>query len=220
MKIFLDTANIDEMDHIKKWGIIEGVTTNQKIFLNEKGINFEDRVLDICKKFPSKPISVESNGTTLDKILNDARTFVKLSSNIVPKVPMLSDGTGLEAVSILTEEGIKTNVTAMMNFNQLMLATMAGATFVSLFYNRSKDAGEDAIKIVNDFQNWKKMNNYSTELIVGSVRYPKDVGDVAIAGSDIVTIPYKIIKEMPFHKKTQETLEEFDKAWKDFLSND
>lgn len=218
MKIFLDTANIEEIDHIKKWGVIEGITTNQKIFLNEKGVNFEDRILEICERFPTKPISVESNGTTLDEILKDARSFVKLASNIVPKVPMVPDGTGLEAVSILSKEGIKTNVTAMMSLNQLMLATLAGATYVSLFYNRSKDAGEDAIKIVRDYKNWKKENNFSAELIAGSIRHPNDVRDIAIEGADIITIPYKIIKEMPFHKKTQETLEEFDKAWKDFLS--
>ena len=161
---------------------------------------------------------MESNGITLDEILSDARKFVKLSSNVVAKVPMTGDGIGLEAISILSKEGIPINVTVMMNLNQLMLATKAGATYVSLFYNRAKDSGEDPIKIIQDYKKWKLAYNYSTKLIAGSIRHPNDVSDIAVAGADIITIPYKILIQMPFHKKTQETIEEFDKAWKEFMN--
>ena len=218
MEIFLDTANIDEIDHILKWGIVDGVTTNQKIFLNEKGVNFEGRVLDICKRLGKKPVSVESNGTKLDEIIRDARTFSKIAPNVVPKIAMSSDGVGLEAINTLSKEGIPINVTVMMNLNQLILATKAGATYVSLFYNRAKDAGEDPLKIIREYSNWTKEHNYSTKLIAGSIRHPNDVQQIAAAGAHIITIPYKIIKEMPFHKKTQETIEEFDKAWKEFMN--
>lgn len=217
MEIFLDTANINEISQILKWGIIDGITTNQKIFLNEKGIDFKARIKDICKLVEERPVSVESNGSTLEKILRDARTFSKIADNVVPKVPMTKDGSGLEAVSILSKEGIKTNVTLMMNFNQLMLATKAGATYVSLFYNRAKDAGEDAVGIIKDITNWINFNKYKTKLIVGSIRKPDDVMDAARAGAHVITIPYKIIITLPFHKKTEETIEEFDKAWKEFL---
>lgn len=218
MEIFLDTANVDEIRHIVRWGIVDGVTTNQKIFLNEKGVDFETRVRTICDLVRDKPVSVESNGKTLQEILDDARKFNKIAKNVVVKVAMTKDGIGLEAVEILSDEGIKTNVTVMMNFNQLMLATKAGATYVSLFYNRAKDAGEDGLKIISDITRWIEKNNYSTRLIVGSIRQPDDVAQAAIAGGHIITIPYKILIAMPFHKKTEETIEEFDKAWQEFLS--
>lgn len=218
MKIFLDTANIDEIQHIEKWGIMDGVTTNQKIFLNEKGVDFKTRVKEICELLGDRPVSVESNGKTLEDIVKDGREFSKISKNIVAKVPMIKDGSGLESLKILSSEGIKTNTTVMMTFNQLMLATKAGATYVSLFFNRSKDAGEDAIKIVKDITDWINLNGYKTKLIVGSIRKTKDVADAAIAGAHIVTIPYKILVDMPFHEKTEETIKEFDIAWQEFNS--
>ena len=219
MEIFLDTANVDEIEHILKWGIIDGVTTNQKIFLNEKGVDFKNRVEKICHMLENKPVSVESNGKKLQELLDDARNFSKIAKNVVAKVPMTRDGIGLEAVKILASEGIKTNVTVMMNFNQLMLATKAEATYVSLFFNRAKDSGEDAISIVRNITNWINSNNYKTKLIVGSIRSPEDVSNAAVAGAHIITIPYKILIEMPFHKKTEETIEEFDKAWQEFLTH-
>ena len=219
MEIFLDTANVDEIKHIVKWGIIDGITTNQKIFLNEKGTNFKTRIKKICDIMKSRPVSVESNGKTLQEMLDDARNFSKIAKNIVVKVPMIKDGTGLEAVKILSAQGIKTNVTVMMNFNQLMLATKAGATYVSLFFNRAKDAGEDAISTVKNVTNWINSNNYQTKLIVGSIRNPNDVAEAAVAGAHVITIPYKILIALPFHKKTEETIEEFDKAWQEFLVN-
>lgn len=217
VEIFLDTANINEISHILRWGVIDGVTTNQKIFLNEKGTDFKTRAKEICELLGKKPVSIESNGSTLKEILDDARLYTKISDNVIAKVPMTKDGIGLEAVSILSKEGIKTNVTVMMNFNQLMLATKAGATYVSLFYNRAKDAGEDAISTIKNITNWINSNHYKTKLIVGSIRKPDDVADASNAGAHVITIPYKIMTSMPFHQKTEETIEEFDKAWKEFL---
>jgi transaldolase len=217
MEIFVDTANIEEIKHIMKWGIADGVTTNQKIFLNEKGVNFKSTIKEICDLMEDKPVSVESNGKTLHDILEDARSYAKIAKNVVAKIAMTKDGVGLEAVKILNKEGIKTNVTVMMNFNQLMLATKAGADYASLFYNRAKDAGEDAITTVSNFMKWINSNNYKTKLIVGSIRNPDDVMYAAVAGAHIITIPYKILTAMTFHKKTDETIEEFDKAWQEFL---
>ncbi len=218
MEIFLDTANITEISHILRWGIVDGITTNQKIFQNEKGVDPLTRVQEICKMVYPRPVSVESNGTSLEEILSDARKFSKISDNVVAKVAMTGNGNGLEAISILSGEGIKTNCTIMMNLNQLILATKAGATYASLFYNRAKDSGEDPIQTIKQFTSWNCSNGYKTRLIVGSIRSLNDVSNVAAAGADIITIPYKIMMSMPYHKKTEETIQEFDMAWKDFLS--
>lgn len=216
MKIFLDTANIEEIDEILQWGVVDGVTTNQKIFLNEKGVNFEDRIKEICDRLETKPVSVESNSSNLDDILEDSRNFSKIAKNVVPKIAMTPDGIGLKAIHILSTENIHINATVMMSFNQLMLATKAGASYVSLFYNRAKDAGEDPIITIKRFVDWTTKNKLSTKLIVGSIRHPNDIEEAISAGAHIVTIPYKILKEMPFHQKTVETIQEFDKAWHDF----
>ena len=133
---------------------------------------------------------------------------------------MLADGSGLEAVSILSREKIPTNVNVMMNLNQLILATKAGATYVSLFYNRAKDSGEDPVKIIQEYVKWVSRNNFSTKLIAGSIRNIKDVEDIAAAGAHIITIPYDIMLKLPYHKKTEETIKEFDAAWNKFLAKD
>jgi len=218
MKIFLDSASVDELKFFKSWGIIDGVTTNQKIFLKEKGTDFKTRIIELCSIAGDLPVSVESNASDLDTMLNDARNFSKLAPNVVPKIPMITDGLGLQAVSILAKENIPTNVTVMMNLNQLILASKAGATYVSLFYNRAKDAGENPTLIIENYKKWTSQNNYPTKLIVGSIRNPIDVEDAAISGADIITITPEILKQLPYHKKTEETLKEFDDAWQEFLS--
>ena len=108
----------------------------------------------------------------------------------------------------------------MMNLNQLILATKAGATYVSLFYNRAKDSGEDPVKIIQEYVKWVSRNNLSTKLIAGSIRHIKDVEDIAAAGAHIITIPYDIMLQLPYHKKTEETIKEFDAAWNKFLATD
>jgi transaldolase len=147
MEIFLDTANTDEIDEILNWGIIKGVTTNQKIFLKEKGCNFEEQSKKILKMVEPYPVSLEGPNN-LDELLDTAREYGKWGKNVVIKVPMLEDGSGLIAVKILEGEGIKTNVTAMMSVNQTFLAIEAGASYASLFYNRIRDSGVDPVEVV------------------------------------------------------------------------
>ncbi|MCX6666455.1 MAG: hypothetical protein NT038_10450 [Euryarchaeota archaeon] len=117
----------------------------------------------------------------------------------------------------MEKEGIKTNVTAMMNVNQTMLAAAAGATYASLFFNRIRDGGVDPIEVVKQYRAFIDQGDYKTKLIVGSIRKPNDVIEIASANPHVITIPHKIMKQMPFHEKTVETLKEFDKAWEEFL---
>ena len=215
MEIFLDTANTNEISEILEWGIIRGITTNQKIFLKEKGCNFEEQSKIILKMVDPHPVSLEGPNN-LDELLVTAREYSKWGKNVVIKVPMLADGSGLKAVKNLESEGIKTNVTAMMSVNQAFLAIAAGASYASLFFNRIKDSGSNPIEVVKQSRAIIDKGGFKTKLIVGSIRDPNDVVEIASANPHIITIPYKILKQMPYHERTVSTLEEFEKAWEEF----
>jgi transaldolase len=215
MEIFLDTANTDEISEILQWGIIKGITTNQKIFLKEKGCNFEEQSKKILKMVFPHPVSLEGPNN-LDELLNTAMEYSKWGENVVIKVPMLADGSGLKAVRILETQGIKTNVTAMMSVNQALLAIEAGASYASLFFNRIKDSGDNPFEVVKQSRAIIDNGGFKTKLIVGSIRSPNDVIEIASANPHVITIPYKILKQMPYHQATVSTLEEFDKAWDEF----
>ena len=217
MEIFLDTANTNEISEILEWGLIKGVTTNQKIFLKEKGCNFEEQSKIILKMVEPLPVSLEGPNN-LDELITEAEKYSKWGKNVVIKVPMLADGSGLKAVKILEGKGIKTNVTAMMTVNQAMLAITAGASYASLFFNRIRDSGSDPIDVVRKSRDIIDSGDFKTKLIVGSIRSPSDVIEIASANPHVITIPYKILKEMPYHERTVSTLEEFEKAWEEFKS--
>jgi len=217
MEIFLDTANTDEIKEILEWGIIKGVTTNQKIFLKEKGCNFEEQSKIILKMVEPYPVSLEGPNQ-LDELLKTADEYNQWGKNVVIKVPMLPDGAGVKAAHILEEQGIKTNVTAMMDLNQAFLAINAGASYASLFFNRIRDSGGDPVEIVKQAKAVIDEGRYKTKLIVGSIRSPDNVAEIITTNTNVVTIPYKILKQMPYHERTVSTLEEFDKAWEEFKS--
>ena len=216
-EIFLDTASLDECKELSKWGLADGVTTNQKIFLSEGGVDFKKRVLDICRVVDG-PVSVETTTSTEADLIEEAREYASWDRRVVVKVAMTADGKGLKVVHRLAKEGIRTNMTLMMTYNQLIMAAKAGATYVSLFYNRSKEAGEDPVKIIRDFVSTARESGLKAKIIVGSIRTPEDVASAFAAGAHIVTIPTKILRQMPFNKRTEETREEFDRAWQEFLA--
>jgi transaldolase len=218
MEIFLDTASLKEIQEIIRWGIISGVTTNQKIFLAEKGCNFKKRVREILTLVDG-PLSVEltkTDGTDEDMIQEAVEYSSWNSKNITIKVPMFGDGRGLKIITQLRKRKVKTNATALISVNQVMLAAKTGATYASIFFNRVKDAGEDAERVVRESRALLDRMDTSTKIIVGSIRNPEDIAQAAIAGAHIVTVPYKILTQMPFHKKTEETITEFDRAWQEF----
>jgi len=215
-KIFIDSTNIKE---IKKWNtrnICYGVTTNQKLFVSEKTQNFKKTIIEICQVAPV-PVSVElTTHQSPSLMVQEAKKFAFWHKNIVVKVPMTTDGMGLEVLYKLKKLHIKTNATIMVTFEQLLLACLAGATYVSIFFNRSKDAGYDPIEIIKRTRNFIDTGNFKTQIIAGSIRKPQDVGDAFAAGADIVTITPKVLDEMLSESMTQKTIEEFDSAWKEF----
>ena len=218
MELFLDTASVKEIREILPWGIITGVTTNQKIFSVEKGINFKDRVFEILS-LVNGPLSVELTNTagSDDDLVMEAVEYSGWNAkNIVIKVPMFGDGRGLRIVNRLRERNIKTNVTCLITTNQVLLAAKAGATYASIFFNRVRDVGLDAVKTIQESMRIIREGDLSTKIIVGSIRKPEDVHEIAVAGPHVITIPYKVLVQMPFHQKTEDTIKEFDHAWLEF----
>lgn len=215
--IFLDTASAVEIREFLSKGIGDGVTTNQKIFLSEGNVNFKRRVLEICSMKRTWPVSVETTTKGFEELVAEAEEYASWHKNVVVKVAMDKDGIGLKVVKKLRDENIRTNMTVMMTFNQLYLAAKAGATYVSLFFNRARDAGLDPVKTIHQIVPVLEKSS-EARLIVGSIRKPDDVEEIVSAGAHIATVTPKVLNAMPFHPKTDETIKEFDDAWKEFVA--
>jgi len=217
-EVFIDTASVDELITWQKRGIVAGVTTNQKIFLTEGSIDFKQRVHAICDVMPTVPVSIELTSRGAESMTAEAIGYAGWRPNIVIKVPVTADGVGLQVIKVLSRAGLATNATLMMTAEQLILATCAGATYVSLFFNRAKDAEEDPCLEIARARRFIDAGRHPAKIIAGSIRRPKDVGEAFDAGADIVTVPPKILEAILNHPKTAETAREFDAAWEEFLT--
>ncbi len=198
MKIFIDTANINEIKEANTWGIIDGVTTNPSLIAKE-GRDLQEVINEICS-IVDGPISAEVISLECDKMVEEAMELVKLHKNIVIKIPMCIEG--LKAVKILTEKGIKTNVTLIFSSQQALLAAKAGATYVSPFVGRLDDIGAIGAELISEIANIFEVHNIQTEIISASIRNPIHVSECAMAGSDIATIPFKVLEQMAKHPLT------------------
>src|SRR5659263_263240 len=210
MKIFIDTANIEEIKAANEWGIIDGVTTNPTLVAKE-GKDFKSMVNQILS-IVDGPISVEVISTDSEGMVKEALVMSKWSKNIVIKIPMIPDG--LKVVKILNEKGIKTNVTLVFSVNQALLAAKAGATYVIPFIGRLDDIGHDGMQIIRDMVQIYKLYDFKTEIIVASVRHPLHVIESAKIGAHVATIPYSVIEKMFKHPLTDIGLEKFLNDWK------
>lgn len=213
MKLFIDTANINEVKEINEWGVISGVTTNPSLIAKE-GKDFKEVVKEIAD-IVDGPISAEVISLDKDGMLQEARELAKIHPNIVIKIPMTAEG--LKAVKILSKEGIKTNVTLIFSANQALLAALAGASYVSPFIGRLDDISNDGMKIVEDIVQIFDFHNIKTEIIAASIRHPIHVLEAAKAGAHIVTIPYKVFLQMLNHPLTDIGIEKFLKDWEGFI---
>ena len=209
MELFIDTANLDEIKEIARWGVIRGVTTNPKIFSKEV-VDLRTRVEEILRVVPG-PLSLEVTTNDLDEMIVEAQKYASWSPHVVVKVPM--GPAGLEAVTVLKAEGIKTNVTAIMAVNQAMLAAQAGATYASIFYSRINDIGHDGLDVIRQSAALFKQGRFATKIIVGSIRLLTQITDAALAGADIITVPYKFFSRLASHPQTDKTIQEFLEAW-------
>ena len=212
MKIFIDTANIDEIRDASTLGVIDGVTTNPSLIAKE-GKKLEDVIGEICSLVDG-PISGEIKATTTkwEDMVAEGKEIAKFHKNMVVKIPMTKDG--LIAVKELTKMGIKTNVTLIFSVNQALLAAKAGATYVSPFVGRLDDISEDGIQLIYDIVNVFTNYDIETEIIAASIRHPMHVVECAKAGADIATIPYKVIMQMIKHPLTDQGIEKFVNDYK------
>lgn len=214
MKIFIDTANVEEIKRVAKWGILDGVTTNPSLIAKE-GRKLKDVIEEICV-IVDGPISAEVISLEADKMVEEGRELSKLHKNIVIKIPMCEEG--LKAVSILAKEGIRTNVTLIFSAQQALLAAKAGASFVSPFMGRLDDIGNAGIVVIQDIAEIFEIYGIETEIIAASIRTPMHVLDCAKAGANISTIPYKVLMQMLKHPLTdagiQKFLDDYNKSQK------
>ncbi|CCQ93856.1 putative transaldolase [[Clostridium] ultunense Esp] len=210
MKLFIDTANIDEIREVNEWGVICGVTTNPSLIAKE-GRNFKEVIEEITNMVDG-PISAEVISLEKEGMVEEARDLAKIHPNIVIKIPMTKEG--LKAVKVLSKEGIKTNVTLVFSPNQALLAAKAGATYVSPFIGRLDDIGNEGMNIIYDIVQIFDTHVIDTEIIAASIRHPIHVVEAAKAGAHIATIPYKVFLQMLSHPLTDIGIEKFLKDWK------
>lgn len=209
MKLFIDTANTEEIKLANELGVISGVTTNPSLIAKE-GKDFKS-VIDEITSIIDGPISAEVISLTADKMVEEAIPLSKISKNIVIKIPMCAEG--LKAVKKLSEMGIKTNVTLIFSSGQALLAARAGATYVSPFLGRLDDIDCDGLSLISDIADIFSVQNIKTEIIAASIRNPFHVTESAKLGADIATVPYKIIMQLIKHPLTDIGIEKFLKDW-------
>lgn len=212
MKIFADTANVEDIKQINELGIIDGVTTNPTLVARE-GKDWESVEKQICE-IVDGPVSAEVTASEASAMVEQARVLSKWAGNIVVKIPMTAEG--LKAVKVLSQEGIKTNVTLVFSAMQGLLAAKAGATYVSPFLGRLDDIGADGVELVQKLRQIFDNYGYRTEIIAASIRNYQHVEQVALAGCDIATIPAKILAKLWKHPLTDQGLVAFEKDWAEF----
>lgn len=209
MKLFIDTANVDEIRSAAELGVICGVTTNPSLIAKE-GKVFEDVIKEITT-IVDGPISAEVVAADAAGMVAEARELAKIHKNIVIKIPITLEG--LKAVKILSADDIHTNVTLIFSPAQALLAAKAGATYVSPFIGRLDDISDNGMHVIEDIAEIFDIHGIKTEIIAASVRGPQDVTDAAKCGAHIATVPYKVILQMIRHPLTDNGIERFMKDW-------
>lgn len=210
MKIFIDTANIEEIQEAASWGVLDGVTTNPTL-VAKTGKGFDEVTKEILK-IVDGPISLEALSQDTQGIIKEARNLSKIHKNVVVKVPVTKEG--LAAVKVLSREGVKTNVTLVFSANQALLSAKAGATYVSPFVGRLDDKSQDGMNLVEDILTIFRNYSIKTEVIVASIRNPIHVLRAALMGAHIATIPFAVLKSLFNHPLTDIGIKRFLDDWK------
>lgn len=213
MQVFLDSADYQEIENWLDEGVIDGVTTNPSIMFKDGVYDLEEGARRLCRLLDSRPVSVEVTTNDHDEMMKQARTFAQWAPNVVVKIPVVNEygESCLGVIHALTCEGIAINTTAILSFNQAMLAAKAGATYVSIFAGRVADEGNDPSAVIRNVRRWLDEWGYAAKIIVGSIRTAMDIQNAALAGAHIVTIPPQFLPKMVDHKYSRETVRQFNR---------
>lgn len=209
MKLFLDTANFEEIQEINGWGVLDGVTTNPSLAAKE-GQQFSEMIAAICAEVDGD-VSAEVVSTETDGMLAEAEQLSAIAENVVVKLPLIP--AGLAACRALTDRGIRTNVTLCFSPSQAILAAKAGATYVSPFLGRMDDISNDGMALLSDICEIFRVQGYTTEVLAASLRSPQHVAQSALAGADVATLPSSVFRQMVKHPLTDIGLERFLADW-------
>src|ERR671918_528100 len=209
MKLFLDTADIEEIRTAARWGILDGVTTNPTLY-GKVGGSYED-ILRQISDLTSGPVSAEVVAEDVEGMLSEGRAFAKLAPNIVVKVPMSEEG--LEAISRFAEEGIKTNCTLIFSANQGLLAAKAGASLLSPFVGRLDDINQDGMIVIRELAEIFAIHEIEAEVLAASIRNPVHMTQAALAGAHVATLPFKVLQQMVHHPLTDKGIVQFKADW-------
>jgi transaldolase len=209
MKIFLDTAEIDEIRTAARWGVLDGVTTNPSLYAKVGG-SYESILAEVCR-ITSGPVSAEVISDDVEGMLEEGRKFAKIAPNIVVKVAMSENG--LEAISRFADEGIRTNCTLIFSANQGLLAAKAGATLISPFVGRLDDINQDGMIVIRELAEIFAIHEIEAQILSASIRHPLHVTQSALAGAHIATVPFKILQQMVHHPLTDKGIAIFKADW-------
>lgn len=211
MEIFIDSADLSEIEKWLKLGIADGVTTNPSIMFKDGVYDMEKGAKEIASLIHPRPISVEVTTNDLDEMVTQAQQFASWAPNIVVKIPQVTQD-GIPCYGVIRElesEGIKVNATVAMSFSQVVLAAKVGATYISIFGGRVADEGGSAPELIGKAVNWLERWKYKSKIIVGSIRGVIDIQEAALAGAHIITIPPQFLTRMADHKYTRATVAQF-----------
>ena len=215
MRFFLDTANLEEIRTATAWGVIDGVTTNPSLVAKEGDIAFHDQVRAIADVVAG-PVSAEAVSLEGEAMLGEGRQLAALSPHVVVKIPMTPEGMGV--VRALSREGRATNVTLVFSVNQALLAAAAGATYVSPFVGRLDDIGQDGMGLVREIVLAFRAAAVTTKVLAASIRHPRHVAEAAFAGADVVTLPFKVLRQLFHHPLTEKGIAAFVADWESYRS--
>jgi transaldolase len=210
MELYIDTANIDEIREAADLGVLDGVTTNPSLIARE-GVDFHSRMAEICKIVPG-PVSAEVVSLEHDGMISEADELLKIASNIVIKLPCTVQG--LKACKTLSDRGVLVNMTLCFQPLQAMMVAKAGAYLVSPFLGRIDDIGGDGMELIQQIRTIYDNYGYTTKILSASIRHPLHLVQCALVGSDVATVPFKVISQMMKHPLTDSGLEAFLADWK------
>ncbi|MFL6467025.1 MAG: fructose-6-phosphate aldolase [Pyrinomonadaceae bacterium] len=211
MKFFIDTANLDEIRKANELGMIDGVTTNPSLVAKEGDVDFKEHIAKICEMVKGD-VSAEVTSRDTEGMLKEGREYAKIASNVVVKCPLTLDG--LKATRILTQEGTGVNVTLCFSAAQAILAAKAGARYISPFIGRLDDIATNGMQLIADIVQIYDNYDFDTQVLAASIRHPMHIVDCALAGADVATIPFKVIKQLVQHPLTDKGLDAFLSDWK------